>query len=145
MNNFFWCAVFFLCAVNFFESCSSKEKSTDPIKLKQYTVQGEMLYAKYCANCHQKNGSGLGRVYPPVNQSDFIDNNFEKVVCIIKYGVQGELMVNGKVYNQAMPALPQLSDIEVAEIATYLYNNFGRDRGIVDVKQATKILEGCSK
>jgi mono/diheme cytochrome c family protein len=108
-------------------------------------VQGEMLYAKYCANCHQKNGSGLGRVYPPVNQSDFIDNNFEKVVCIIKYGVQGELMVNGKVYNQAMPALPQLSDIEVAEIATYLYNNFGRDRGIVDVKQATKILEGCSK
>lgn len=112
-------------------------------KLTQYTRQGEELYLKRCANCHQADGKGLGLVYPPVDQSDFIDNNLEKVICLIEYGTSGEMLVNGKPFNKPMPGVPTLTDLEIAEIATFLYNSWGRSKGIVEVKRVTKILEEC--
>lgn len=122
-----------------FLSCG---KTTTP-KFKQYYVHGEQLYQKHCSNCHQSNGSGLGRVYPPLNTSDFMENNFEEVVCLIRHGSNGELIVNGVQFNQPMPGVPSLSDLEIAEIATYIYNTWDHKRGIVEVKDAAKVLESC--
>lgn len=112
-------------------------------KFNQYYVQGEKLYLAHCSNCHQKDGSGLRRVYPPINVSDYMEQNFQEVICLIRRGKTGELIVNGKQYQQPMPGIPTLSDLEVAEIATYIYNTWGRERGIVDVKEAEGILNGC--
>ena len=112
-------------------------------KLTQYTRQGEELYLKHCSNCHQANGKGLGLVYPPVDVSDFIDSNFQKTICLIEYGTSGEMLVNGKSYNKPMPGVPTLTDLEIAEIATYLYNSWGRSKGLVEIKTVTKILEEC--
>lgn len=127
-------------------SCSSKPESksdTNSIKFKQYYIQGEQLFVEYCSNCHQKNGKGLGLLYPPVDQSDFMDKNFEQVICLVRNGIKGEIVVNGKSFNKEMPPIPGLTDLEIAEIATYLYNTWGRDRGIVEVKDASKILNAC--
>lgn len=122
-----------------FIGCSQQDN-----KVAQYARQGEELYQKHCSNCHQANGKGLGLVYPPVDRSDFIDNNLEKTICLIEYGIEGEILVNGKSYNKSMPGVPSLTDLEIAEITTYLYNSWGRSKGIVEVKQVTKILEECS-
>lgn len=96
-------------------------------------------------NCHQSDGSGLGRVYPPLNNSDYMKNNFEDVICLIRYGKRGELIVNGVQFNQPMPAIPGLSDLEIAEITTYIYNTWEHERGIVEVKDATTILKSCTE
>lgn len=112
-------------------------------KLQQYKVQGEQLYVKHCSNCHQKNGKGLGLVYPPVDQSDFMEKNFEQVLCLMRNGKEGEIVVNGKSYNQPMPGIPQLTDLEIAEIATYLYNANTFKRGLISVQNVTPILEAC--
>ena len=119
-------------------SCNSNEN-----KLQQYSRQGEELYLKHCSNCHQKNGSGLGLVYPPVDVSDFVDSRMADVVCLIEHGKQGELKVNGKSFNMAMPGIPALTDLEIAEITTYLYNNWGRENGLIDVHDVTRILKKC--
>src|SRR5687767_12870465 len=82
-------------------SCSTKSENGNDqtsTKFQQYYVQGEKLYLKHCSNCHQKNGTGLGLVYPPLNKSDYMDNNPEKVICLIRYGIKGNLIVNGKNY-----------------------------------------------
>lgn len=114
-------------------------------KFRQYYVQGETLYRLHCANCHQQDGSGLGRVYPPLHTSDYMDNHFEQVVCLIRYGISGEIMVNGKSYNQAMPAIPHLSDIEIAQITTYIYNTWDHQRGLTDVNEVRAILQQCEE
>lgn len=125
-------------------SCSNSDKhpNTSSPKFKQYFAKGEQLYIQHCSNCHQKNGTGLGLVYPPLDTSDYMQNQFEDVLCLIKTGKRGELIVNGKSYNQTMPALT-LTDLEIAEIATYIYNSWSHQRGIVEVTQATKILFAC--
>jgi mono/diheme cytochrome c family protein len=125
-------------------SCSNaKTENGSSTKFEQYYVQGEQLYLTHCSNCHQKNGTGLGLVYPPLNKSDYMDNNFNDVLCLIKNGKQGELIVNGKSFVQPMPGIPSLTDLEVAEIATYIYNSWEHNRGLVDVKEVTPILNSC--
>jgi cytochrome c551 len=121
-------------------SCSNKDS-----KFQQYYVQGEQLYVKNCSNCHQKNGKGLGLVYPPLDQSDYLDKNFQEVICLMKYGKSGEMIVNGKNFNQPMPGIPSLTDLEAAEIATYIYNTWSRQRGLIDVKQTEKIIRDCDQ
>ena len=119
-------------------SCSAKDT-----KLQQYKVQGEELYLTHCSNCHQSNGKGLGLLFPPLDVSDFVDSKRKAVICLIENGIDGELIVNGKSYNKAMPAIPQLTDLEIAEITTFLYNSWGREEGIVDVIEVTSTIKSC--
>jgi cytochrome c551 len=129
--------------VLFFSACSNSKTSEAEIKFQQYFVQGEQLYTKHCSNCHQPNGTGLGLVYPPLNKSDFMDTHFEEVICLMKYGREGELIVNGKSYIQPMPGVASLTDIEIAEIATYIYNSWEHAHGIVEVKEVSRIISEC--
>jgi hypothetical protein len=43
-----------------------------------------------------------------------------------------------------MPAIPSLTNLEVAEIATYLYNTWERKKGLVDVKAIDSLLTKCN-
>jgi mono/diheme cytochrome c family protein len=136
-----------LSALCFMLSCNQSENkshNTSP-KFTQYYNQGEQLYTMHCSNCHQKNGKGLGRLYPPLDSSDYMTNNFGDVICLIENGKKGSLIVNGIEFNQAMPGVPTLTDLEVAEIATYIYNTWTHNRGIVEVKDVTAILQTCKQ
>jgi mono/diheme cytochrome c family protein len=112
-------------------------------KFTQYYNQGEQLYEKNCSNCHQKNGTGLGRLYPPLNKSDYMSKNFDAVICLMRFGKKGELTVNGISFNQEMPGIPTLTDLEIAEIATYIYNTWEHQRGMIEVKAVSRIMENC--
>lgn len=140
-----WLSGFFL-ALSLI-SCSgnkgSESSSASAVKFQQYYLQGQTLYITYCSNCHQKNGTGLGRVYPPLAKSDYMNNHFEEVICLMRNGKQGEIVVNGESYVQGMPAIPTLTDLEIAEIATYIYNTWEHNRGMIEVKDVSVILNSC--
>lgn len=140
----------FLLFASGLQYCSYKKtdsniSSTSSVKQQQYYVHGEQLYLKHCSNCHQKNGTGLGLLYPPLAKSDFVDTNFESVICLMRYGIEGELIVNGKHFNKAMPGIPSLSDLEIAEIATYLYNTWDHQRDSIELKDVSRILDNCKQ
>ncbi|HLL96377.1 MAG TPA: cytochrome c [Spirosoma sp.] len=119
-------------------SCQSEEET----KRQQYITEGILIYKNNCANCHQTNGAGLASLYPPIAGSDYLaDKN--AVICLIRYGLQGPIVVNGKRYNRPMPAQPKLSDLEIAELTTYLYNKWGGETKVTDVKAVTPVLEQC--
>lgn len=137
LNVFFW--IVYGC-VHLAACGQSSNKDT---KFQQYFVQGEQLYLKNCSNCHQKNGGGLGRLYPPLNKSDYMDQHFEEVICIMRNGVWGELLVNGKKYNKEMKGIPSLTELEIAEIATYIYNSWEHQRGIIEIPIVESALKKC--
>jgi mono/diheme cytochrome c family protein len=133
-------ALFLLCVACALAGACQRGSSA---KFRQYYAQGEKLYLKHCSNCHQADGTGLGRVYPPVNDSDYMRGNLEAVICLIRFGKKGELIVNGKQYNQPMPGVSALSDLEIAEVATYIYNMDNQKRGLIEVKTVSAILNKC--
>lgn len=122
-------------------SCQTRSE----VQFMQYYVQGQELYVTHCSNCHQKNGTGLGLLYPPLNTSDYMEANFNKVICLMKKGTDEELMVNGKKFNQPMPGVPALTELEIAEIATYIYNSWGHERGRVEIKDVSEALASCQE
>lgn len=121
-------------------SCSQED-----VKLKQYYIDGQALYKLHCANCHQDNGQGLAGLYPPIAGSDFLKDNKNLILCSMRNGLKDTIVVNGKTYRQPMPANLQLQALDVAEIATYIYNEWGNEKTITDVKSVQKVLEGCKK
>ncbi|MFN3802129.1 c-type cytochrome [Belliella pelovolcani] len=109
-------------------------------KVMQYAIEGKILYENYCANCHQADGTGLGKLIPPLRGSDYMLEDIGRTVHIIKYGLKGEIIVNGEKYNQPMPANPQLTNMEIAQIVTYLYNIWGSNVGVIDSKKIENYL-----
>ncbi|PSL02550.1 c-type cytochrome [Cecembia rubra] len=122
---------------------SNEEKTLTSIKdtkVLQYAIEGKNLYELYCANCHQKDGSGLGKLIPPLNPSDYMKEDIGRTARIIKHGLQGEIIVNGEIYNQPMPGNPHLTNLEIARILTYIYNIWGNQEGVIDANSVEKFL-----
>ena len=71
--------------------------------------------------------------------------NKEEIICMIRYGASGEMVVNGKTYNQAMPANRNLYDLDIASIVTYIYNEWGDESVATPTDTVTEILEDCKK
>lgn len=114
------------------------------IKLQQYTVQGKSLYIDHCGNCHQADGSGLRRLIPPLAGNKHLVENQNQLACIIKYGMTGPLELNGINFNETMPANNDLTNLQIAEILTYIGNNWQNELGIIDVNSVNKALGDCS-
>lgn len=138
----------YLLFAGFLISCSAnndKKQGTladiTDTKVLQYAIQGKILYEQHCANCHQKDGSGLGRLIPPIKNSDYFLEDKGRIARIIKYGQTGAITVNGIEYNEAMPANPKLTDLEIAQLMTYLYNIWGAEEGVIDASQVGKFLK----
>lgn len=112
-------------------------------KYAKYMIQGKQLYTTHCSNCHQENGDGLGKLFPPLAQSDYMLKDIPRTICGIKHGLKGEIMVNGKSYNQAMPALDRLTNLEIAEISTYIYNSWGNEKGMIELETVEEALSNC--
>jgi len=121
------------------EGMDSKTKT----RMQQYYRQGKKLYTTYCASCHQTDGSGLASLYPPLSGSDFLMNNPVGIVCLIKKGISGEIVVNGKKYNQPMPGFDHLTNIEIAEIITYICNSWDNQSTLYEVKKIEPITKEC--
>ncbi|HET8861438.1 cytochrome c [Marivirga sp.] len=112
-------------------------------KYAKYMIQGKQLYTTHCSNCHQENGDGLGKLFPPLAKADYMLADIPRTICGIKYGLKGQIEVNGQTYNQAMPALDRLSNLEIAEISTYIYNSWGNEKGMIEIKTIKESLSNC--
>ena len=123
---------------------TDKMDSRTKIRLKQYQVEGAKIYVAYCANCHQQDGKGLASLYPPLAESDYLLDDLARAACIIKNGQMKEIVVNGETYNQMMPGNP-ISNLEIAEVLTYITNTWGNDAGLTGVKDIDKWLEECEE
>jgi mono/diheme cytochrome c family protein len=116
-------------------ACQSQEE----IKRQKYITEGILLYQTNCANCHQKDGKGLEALYPPIAGSEYLAKQ-DSIIRIIRYGQQGPIVVRGKRYNRPMPAQSHLSNLEIAEIVSYINAQWGNEENFVDVKHVDRVL-----
>lgn len=87
--------------------------------------EGKIIFTKYCLACHQHDGSGVPGMYPPLNNTDWVMGDKNKLIGVILHGLEGEITVNGQVYKTAMPPHQYLTDQQVADVLTYIRSSFG--------------------
>lgn len=95
------------------------------VKTKAERIQlGRRLFTSICAACHEPTGLGRGNQFPPLAGSDYLNSDKNRAINLVIFGRQGEVVVNGIKYNNNMPSFP-LSDQDIANVLTYVYNSFG--------------------
>jgi mono/diheme cytochrome c family protein len=85
---------------------------------------GHRLFSSICAACHQPTGRGVPNVFPPLAGSDFLNADKNRAIKTVINGRQGQIVVNGLRFNNSMPKFP-LSDDDIANVLTFVYNSFG--------------------
>ena len=126
-------ALFFLV---FSSGFIAAQENTRAISLEK----GEKLYKKKCAICHSKKGTGKGKRIPPLAQSDYLMSNRVESLRAVKYGLEGEIIVNGVVYDNAMNPI-ELSDQEIADVMNYVLNSWGnRSDDMVTADEVSSIF-----
>jgi nitrite reductase (NO-forming)/hydroxylamine reductase len=89
--------------------------------------------------CHQANGKGLPKAFPPLAGSDYLLADKHRAIKIVVNGLQGAVRVNNETYNSIMPPLPQLSNQEVADVVTYVLNAWGNKGGTVSLAEVNAV------
>ncbi len=108
-------------------------------KLKESMERGSEIYADFCVTCHLENGKGVSGVFPPLANSDYLMEKREASIHAIKFGLQGEITVNGETYNSAMTPLG-LEDEEIADVMNYISNSWGNTTDkIVTVEEVAAV------
>lgn len=96
---------------------------------------GEGVFSANCAGCHQASGTGVPGAFPPLAGNPHLADVKHVTSTIIK-GLNAGVELNGQKYTQPMPAFGQLSDQDVAAVATYVRNSWGNKFGGVTLADA---------
>lgn len=88
---------------------------------------GKEIFGTTCFACHQSEGQGIPSTFPPLAKSDYLNADSKRAIKTILHGLTGEVTVNGKKYNNVMPA-QNLSDDEIANVLTYIYSSWGNNK-----------------
>jgi mono/diheme cytochrome c family protein len=91
--------------------------------LKASIKRGETIYFNYCLSCHRHQGQGIEGVYPPLAKSDYLMADKKRSIQQVLYGVNGEIIVNGKLYNLEMTGF-DLTDEETSDVLNYIRNSW---------------------
>lgn len=105
---------------------------------------GKKLYEIHCQTCHMADGEGLGKLVPPLAGADYVLEGGPELACIIRYGMTGEVTVNGEVYNRPMPAFQKLPAVEVRSILLYIRSAWGNSAPDLPFEQVRDALNRCA-
>lgn len=103
---------------------------------------GMQVYNKpTCGACHQPNGQGTAGTFPPLVASEWVtEADPARVIRIILDGLTGPVQVKGAAYNSQMPGWrAQLSEEEIAQVATYIRKAWGNNAPAVSTEQVAAI------
>ena len=134
-------------------SCNSYQKPTEShlpenldeaskMKYAQYLIQGKILYNTNCTHCHQNSGEGFRKLYPALIGSAALMDDLGPAACLIKYGTKTSRKASNQ--NIVMPAQAELSNLEIAEILTYIGNSWGNQSGFISVSKVATSLVDCT-
>lgn len=100
---------------------------------------GQSIYAHACVSCHEADGSGAPRIYPPLpGNANLQSTDPASTLRIILEGVQ--TVTTPRATNPgSMPAYAkQLSDQEIADVTNYIRNSWGNAAPLVTPEQVKK-------
>ncbi len=111
----------------------------------QRFLAGHEIYNRdgHCGTCHQVDGNGLPSAgFPPLTDSFWVSGSEERLIKLTLHGLMGPFELKGVKYPGQVPMTPfggLLKDQEIADVLTYVRNNFGNKAAPVSVESVAKV------
>lgn len=113
----------------------NKKENVAPASSEAALPDGKNLYMKTCAACHQAEGNGLAGAFPPLAKSAVVtDKDPEKLIQIILQGYDAR-----SEFGVMPPFADQLTDEEIAAIASYERSSWGNDAPAVTADEVRTV------
>jgi len=121
----------------------SSKKGNNKV-MNEALTRGEAIYTKLCTECHGESGMGtpmagqVGLTLAPSLKSVRVNGSGESLLRILLQGMQGP--VDGKEYAAGiMPPQGSNDDQWIADVATYIRNNFGNEKSMITPEMVASI------
>lgn len=101
--------------------------------------KGAIIYRTYCGTCHQRDGQGASGRFPPLAGTDWVTGDKNRLIRVVLQGLEGSIEVNGENYDNLMPQHSFLSDEDVAQVLTYIRQNFGNEASEISPEEVTQV------
>lgn len=121
------------------ESYNQNLESTD-VSESTGAEEGAKLYNSNCASCHQQNGEGIYKTFPPLKNSVTVNSeDADSHIRIVLFGKKGGT-INGVVYPSEMPGQKDiLTDEQITAIINYERNSWGNSGKKISVEDVKRI------
>ena len=125
---------------------SEKTKGTK-INLAALYPRGASIYKSFCQTCHGSDGNGVASLAPPLNNSEWVFGDKNRLNAIVLYGLTGPIQIGNKLYkspeiNGDMPGIASNSDFsddDVAQLLNYIRNSWSNKGDKVQPNDVTEI------
>lgn len=121
----------------------------DPALLQKEFPKGSMLFVARCQPCHGADGNGVKSLAPPLNQSEWVNGDKNKLIAIVLFGLTGPIKVNDHLYrapeiNGDMPASGydrSLSDEDLAQVLSFIRKSWRNEADKVSPQQVAAMRQ----
>src|SRR3546814_2167517 len=93
----------------------------------------------------QIDGTGFEKLIPPLTDTLYLRQHRDQLACFIRYGMTDPVTIHGQVYDQPMMANDRLTEMEIAEILTYVTNAFGNSQEMFTIGEVRRALARCQR
>ena len=101
-------------------------------------TRGKQVYLQQCLACHQADAGGVEGMNPSLIKAKFVLGDKATLVKIVLNGLTG-VAIDGDSYNGVMAPHADLTDLEIADVLTYIRNNFGNKASAITPAQVKAI------
>ncbi|MBC8054797.1 MAG: cytochrome c [Sphingobacteriaceae bacterium] len=101
-------------------------------------ARGKVVYNMYCISCHQPDGGGVPSMNAPIVKTKQVLGSKPALINIILKGMSG-VDIEGESYSNVMPAHAFLTNQQIADVLTYVRNNFGNKASGVTVAEVAAV------
>lgn len=128
---------------------NSKPIKKDTALFRKQFPAGISLFNSTCQTCHGEDGNGIAALAPPLNHSDWVTGDKDRLIAIVLYGLTGPVKVNKKLYKSPeisgdMPGLGHNKDITdetIAQVLSYIRKNWNNNASYITRDEVLKIRQ----
>ena len=107
-------------------------------------ARGKIVYTKVCLSCHMVDGGGVPHLNPPLTVPEYI-NNKNKMIAIVLKGFADRIPIDEEYYGNNMAPHNDLTNQQIADVLTYVRNNFGNKAGAVTLADVKAVRNPVKK
>jgi mono/diheme cytochrome c family protein len=100
---------------------------------------GAKTYTNTCAPCHMVDGSGVPNIQPALDGDAVVGGDPNILIRVLLEGPAKVLPADRPVFANTMPPFFQLSDQEIADVLTYIRQQYGGRASAIEPSQVTAL------
>ncbi len=131
------------------DDIAKAKMNSDAKMLTKEFPQGAAIFQSVCQTCHGPDGNGVSSLAPPLNNSDWVQGDKNKLISIVLFGLTGHVKVAGKLYeapeiNGDMPGIgsnKEYTDEDIAQVLSFIRSSWNNKADKISAEEIKKTRE----